>query len=260
MVIRRCACAASLLVQALSASTSNDRNIAEVYGFGQGYSGAGGAVFAGSRGMLASALLSSIDRRLFYAVVGQFPFRQQRTVGSVRNQPIQRLSERLLKHFLLHAEGKPGELDGESVADRDIGARLEIHDVGKRLAALYGRIEPSLLELGPRVGRSFRADELDRIAGAMRIAPGGDVLRKRRAAAGTDVFSAQRRWFLELRRARLLRKEARPAAQIVDKGRGVLPARHIGHAGKDRIHPARRNRRHHLVETGFLPGDLDAEL
>src|SRR5438445_7617549 len=102
MVIRRCACAASLLVQALSASTSNDRNIAEVYGFGQGYSGAGGAVFAGMSGMLASALLSSIDRRLFYSVVGQFPFRKKSAVGAVRDQRIQRLHDRLLKRLLFH--------------------------------------------------------------------------------------------------------------------------------------------------------------
>src|SRR6266568_6293432 len=100
MVISRCACAASLLVHALSASTSNDRNIAEVYGLGQGYSGAGGAVFAGMSGMLASALLSSIDRRLFYAVVSQFPLREQGPVGTIRNQAIQRFRDRLLQRLL----------------------------------------------------------------------------------------------------------------------------------------------------------------
>src|SRR5438445_408752 len=144
MVIRRCACAASLLVQALSASTSNDRNIAEVYGFGQGYSGAGGAVFAGMSGMLASALLSSIDGRLLYAVVGQFPLRQQSTVGAVRDHGVQGLHYRLLQHLLLHAQRKPGELGGEDVADRNVRARLEVHHIGKRLAALDGRVDPSL--------------------------------------------------------------------------------------------------------------------
>src|SRR5882757_7623255 len=100
MVISRCACSASLLVQALSASTSKDRNIADVWGSGQGYSGAGAAVFAGISGMLARALLSSIDRHLLYAVFGQFPLRQQCAIGAVSDQCIQALHDRLLQRFL----------------------------------------------------------------------------------------------------------------------------------------------------------------
>src|SRR5216684_2291775 len=260
MVMRRWACSASLLVQALSASTSKDRNIAEVWDLGQGYSGAGGAVFAGMTGMLASALLSSIDRRLFYAVIGQFPLRKQRAVGAVRDQHIQGLRDRLLKRLLFHIQSKPGELDGENVADRDIGAGVEVHHVGQCLAALDSRVEPSLLELGPGIGRSFRADELNRVTAAIRIAPGADQLRKGSAPAGAHLFPAKRHRVLELRGAGLLGEEARPIAKVVNKGRRILPARHISHAGQDRIHPPRRDRGHHLVEAGFLPDDLDAEL
>ena len=94
----------------------------------------------------------------------------------------------------------------------------------------------------------------------MDIAPGRDQLRKGRAPAGTDLFPAKRRRVLELHCARLLHEKSGPIAEVVDKGRRVLPARHISHAGQDRIHPPRRNRRHHLVETGLLPVDLDTEL
>ena len=74
------------------------------------------------------------------------------------------------------------------------------------------------------------------------------------------TFPAKCRHVLELGGARLLHEKSGPIAQVVDKGRGILPARHVSHAGQDRIHPPRRNRRHHLVETGLLPVDLDAEL
>src|SRR5688572_12407919 len=120
--------------------------------------------------MLASALLSSIDGRLLYAVVGQFPLRQQSTVGAVRDQRIQGLHERLLQRLLFDVQSKPGELDGEHIANRNISPRLEVHYVGKRLATLDGSIDPSLPELGPGIGRSFRADEFNRVATAMGIA------------------------------------------------------------------------------------------
>jgi hypothetical protein len=94
----------------------------------------------------------------------------------------------------------------------------------------------------------------------MRIAPGGDQLRKGRAPAGAHLFPAKRHRVLELRCARLPGEESRPIAKVVDEGRRVLPARQVRHAGQDRIHPPRRDRGHHLVEAGFLPDDLDAEL
>src|SRR4029450_10334346 len=105
MVMSRCACTASLLVQALSASTSNDRNIAELYGFGHGYSGAGSAVLAGTSGMLWSALLSSIDGRLLYCVVAQFPLGEQGTIGAVGNQRVDCLQHGLLKRLFLDRQG-----------------------------------------------------------------------------------------------------------------------------------------------------------
>src|SRR5262245_33601139 len=95
-------------------------------------------------GMLASALLSSIDGRLLYAVVGQFPLRQQSTVGAISDQGVQALHNRLLERLFLGVQSKSGELDREHIADRDIGARLEAHQVGKRLTALYGGVKPSL--------------------------------------------------------------------------------------------------------------------
>src|SRR5215216_601801 len=131
-------------------------------------------------GMLASALLSSIDGRLLYAVVGQFPLRQQSTVGAVRDQGVQGLHDCLLQRLLLDAQREPGELGGEDVADWNVGARLEVHHVGKRLATLDGRVDPSLPELGAGIGRSFRADKLNRVAAAMCLAPGSDQLGKRR--------------------------------------------------------------------------------
>src|SRR5437763_3976223 len=138
MVISRCACTASLLVHALSASTSNDRNIAELYGFGQGYSGAGSAVLAGTSGMLWSALLSSIDGRLLYAVIVEFPLRQQSTIGAVRDQRIERLDHTLLQRLFLDRQRNARELRRERIADRRIGARLDVHQIGQRLVALHG--------------------------------------------------------------------------------------------------------------------------
>ena len=54
-------------------------------------------------GMLASALLSSIDGRFLYAVVGQVPICQQSTVGAVGDQGVQGLRDRLT------SEGGPAE-------------------------------------------------------------------------------------------------------------------------------------------------------
>src|SRR6478752_4694110 len=126
MVMSRWACTASLLVHALSASTSKDRNIADLYGLGQGYSGAGSAVLAGVSGMLWSALLSSIDGRLFECVVCQFPLRKQGLVGAVGDQSVDCLENRLLKRLFLDRQRDAGELRGEGIADRRIDAGLEI--------------------------------------------------------------------------------------------------------------------------------------
>src|SRR5437899_12895338 len=116
MVMSRCACTASLLVHALSASTSNDRNIADLYGFGQGYSGAGSAVLAGVSGMLLRALLSSIDGCLFDCVVSQFPLGKQGLVGAVRDQRIDRLQHCLLKRRFLDRKGNARELGRDGAA------------------------------------------------------------------------------------------------------------------------------------------------
>src|SRR3954471_5369727 len=154
MVMSRCACTASLLVQALSASTSNDRNIAELYGFGPGYSGAGSAVLAGVSGMLWSALLSSIEGRLFECVVGQFPLGEQRAIGAVRDQRIDRLQHRLLQRLFLDRQSDAGELLRDGLAHSRVGAGLEVHDVGQRLVALCRGIDAALPELGAGIGRA----------------------------------------------------------------------------------------------------------
>src|SRR4051794_31984884 len=201
MVISRCACTASLLVHALSASTSNDRNIAEVYGLGQGYSGAGSAVLAGTSGMLWSALLSSIDARLLYCVIAQFPFRQQRSISAVSDQRVDRLQHDLLKSLFLDRHGNAGELRCDGVAHRRIGAGLEVHQIGQRLVALDCGIDAALLQLRAGIGRAVRADELDGIAAAILLAPRGDLCREHGAAAGADLSAAERGQVLELGRA-----------------------------------------------------------
>src|SRR3954468_18142553 len=209
MVMSRWACTASLLVQALSASTSNDRNIAELYGFGQGYSGAGSAVLAGTSGMLWSALLSSIDGRLFECVVGQFPLGEERAIGAIRDQCIDRLQHGLLQRLFLDRQSDAGELLRDGLAHSRIGAGLEIHNVGQRLVALGGGIDATLPELGAGVGRAVGADELDQIGAAVLLAPGRDLRREHCAAAGADLLSAERCRVLELRLARLLHEELR---------------------------------------------------
>jgi hypothetical protein len=100
----------------------------------------------------------------------------------------------------------------------------------------------------------------DRRAGAVGLAPGRDQLRQRRAAAGADLLAAQRRHVLELGGTGLLHEEQRAVVQIIHKGRAVLSACDVGHPRQDRIDPAGGDRWHHLVEAGFLPGELDAEL
>ncbi len=105
-----------------------------------------GACWLGMSGMLASALLSSIDGRLLYRVVGQFPLRQQRLVGAVRDQGVQRRhAPPAAVPFPLPARAMPGEMGGEMASPTGrIGVGLEVHDVGQRLIALGGRIDPSL--------------------------------------------------------------------------------------------------------------------
>src|ERR1700733_9608500 len=80
MVTRRSECEGSLPVQALSASTSNDRNMAEVKGAGHGKTGAGAAALAGRSGIPASDLLSSIDCSFLDSIGGEPPLVQQRLV------------------------------------------------------------------------------------------------------------------------------------------------------------------------------------
>src|SRR3954449_2844779 len=260
MVMSRCACTASLLVQALSASTSNDRNIAELYGLGQGYSGAGSAVLAGVSGMLWSALLSSIEGRLFECVVGQFPLGKQRTISAVRDQRVDCLQHGLLQRLFLDRQSDAGELLRDGLAHSRIGAGLKVHDVGQRLVALCRGIDAALPELGAGVGRSVGPDELNRIGAAILLAPGRDLRREHGAAAGADLLATERGCVLELRLARLLHEELRAAAQIIDEGCYLVPAGIVREARQDGIHPARRNRRHELGKAGLGPFDLDAKL
>src|SRR5882757_1535890 len=167
MVMSRCACTASLLVHALSASTSKERNIAELYGFGQGYSGAGSAVLAGTSGMLWSALLSSIDGRLLYCVIAQFPLGKQGPIAAIGNQRVDGVQHGLRKRLFLDRQRDAGELLRDGRADRRIGAGFEIHDVRQRLVALHGGIDAALLELGAGIGRAVGADEDNRSAAAV---------------------------------------------------------------------------------------------
>ncbi|MGY4379430.1 hypothetical protein ACVWZ3_007069 [Bradyrhizobium sp. i1.3.6] len=141
-----------------------------------------------------------------------------------------------------------------------IGAGFEIHNVGQRLVALGRGIDAALPQLGAGVGRAVGADELDRIAAAILLAPRRDLRREHGAAAGADLLAAERCRVLELRLARLLHEELRTAPEIIDEGRDVVTARVVRETGQDGVHPPGRDRRHELGKARLLPFDLDAEL
>src|ERR1700745_4301382 len=127
--------------------------------------------------MLASALLSSIDRRLLYAVIVQFPLCKQGAIGAIRDQRIDRLDDRLLQGPIFDWQGNARELGRHGPPDRAIGAVFEIHDVRQGRVALNGGVDAPLLELRPRIARAVRADEEDRIAVGLWLASRGDVCR-----------------------------------------------------------------------------------
>src|SRR4051812_40725953 len=135
MATSRSAWAGSLPVQALSASTSKDRNMAEVYEPGQGMT-CTGLVLAGPIGMPARDLLSGIDRDLFNGVGGKLPFVEQRLVGAVGDQRAHRIDDGSLQPGILLGESNAGELIGKRRTQRRVDVRLLAHHVRQGLVAL----------------------------------------------------------------------------------------------------------------------------
>src|SRR5260370_4645015 len=177
MVTRRSACEGSLLVQALSASTSKDRNIAARWPSGQGKIGAGGALFAGASGTLSQFLLSGIDRHLLDRIIRQFPLVEDLLVAAIRDELAERPSDRLLQLRCVLGDADAGELARDTLADRRVAVGLERNHIGQGLVALHGGIDPALLQLGAGIGRALGADHADeRLSGslALQFAPGGD--------------------------------------------------------------------------------------
>src|SRR3984957_9698785 len=101
--------------------------------------------------MLASDLLSGIDRGLFDSVRGETPLVEQRLVRAVGDQPIDGAGDGVLENSVILRNGDPGELGADRGADEGVGVRFLRHYVGQRLVALDGGVDAALPKLGASV-------------------------------------------------------------------------------------------------------------
>src|SRR5882724_8122389 len=112
--------AGSFAVQADSASTSSDRNIAARWPSGQGNCGASGARFAGRSGTLSQLLFTCIDQDLFDRVLAKLPLVENFFVGAVGDEGGQCFCKRLLQLLRVLADADAGILARDGGADGDI--------------------------------------------------------------------------------------------------------------------------------------------
>src|SRR5689334_14798838 len=104
-----------------------------------------------SRSLDWTCLFALVDRDRRQLVVVEAVFRQHLVVGAARLQPLDRRLYGVAQRRLGLGERHADERLGEGVAEQHVGIGLERLEIGQRLVALDGALQPLGLELGAGV-------------------------------------------------------------------------------------------------------------